>query len=179
MNLYEAFNLTDQMWETDEEFKLNEDLGEEVLVNTGTESPIENNVPNNVAINTKPLPKQIEALINEYNERVTRQIRQNYAEFDRMATKLPPVVDITAEYDEEAGCYDIVFHFSRKIYEPEVATIFHVMFVANRFHRYGKFSQAYKELLNNCFLDGNRISFWHRRLQNMGIRTGLRDKTIK
>ena len=162
-----------------EEFKLYEHLWEDVSVDTEAESPIENNVTNNVATNAKPVPKQIEALINEYNERVTRQVRWNYAEFDRMATKLPRIVNVTAEYDEEAGCYDVVFHFSRKIYKPEVAKIFHVMFVANRFHRHGKFSKAYEELLSNCTLDGNVISFWHGRLQNMGIRTGLRDKKIK
>jgi hypothetical protein len=166
-----------------EEFKLYERLWEDVSVDTEAESTTENHATNNVATNTKPIPKQIEALIAEYNENVTRSIRWNYAAFDRIATKLPQIVNVTAEYDKEAGCYDVVLHFSRKVYKPEVATIFNVFFIARRFEKYkpdafGRGGCAFKELLDTCAVNHNTISFWHGRLQNMGIRTGLRDKKI-
>lgn len=169
-----------------EEFKIYEHLWEDVLTETEApeepdevEAPIENDTAPTEQEIEKHLPNQLAALVNQYNENVTRQVRWNYIHFDRMATKLPRIVDVTAEYDAEAGCYDIVFHFSRKVYKPQVAKIFHVMFIANRFHRNGKFSGSYEELLDYYALDRNKISLWQGRLRNMGIRTGLRDKKIK
>ena len=121
---------------------------------------------------------RINKLVNIYNNHILIYDPNN-VKFSRFAEKLPQIVNVSSVYDGTTGCYDIVLKFRKPINtrnKREAEDILRLLFSPILRHDLGS---EFRELLDTCAVNNHTISFWHGRLQNMGIHTGQRDKKIK